>query len=266
MRRITVVAVTALVGLGLAGCGSDDSGSGTGGAAASSTAASPSISGDITVLAAASLTESFTTLGQQFEAAHPGVKVTFSFAGSSALATQITSGAPADVFASASTKNMDTVVAAGAAADPTVFAENVMEIAVPPSNPGQVTGVDSLASSGVKTALCQPQVPCGAAAEKVFANARVTVKPVTLEPDVKSVLSKVQLGEVDAGVVYVTDVQAAGDKVAGVEIPADVNASTSYPIAALTRSDNAATAAAFVDYVLSPQGAAVLTAAGFQQP
>ncbi len=266
MRRIATITVAALVGLGLGGCGSDDSGSGTGGGATASTAASPSVSGDITVLAAASLTESFTTLGRQFEAAHPGVKVTFGFAGSSALATQITSGAPADVFASASTKNMDTVVAAGAAADPTVFAENIMEIAVPPSNPGKVTGVDSLASSAVKTALCQPQVPCGAAAEKVFTNAQVTVKPVTLEPDVKSVLSKVQLGEVDAGVVYVTDVQAAGDKVVGVEIPADVNASTSYPIAALTKSANAATAAAFVDYVLSPAGATVLTAAGFQQP
>ena len=100
----------------------------------------------------------------------------------------------------------------------------------------------------------------------MFTNAEVTVTPVTLEPDVKSVLSKVQLGEVDAGVVYVTDVLAAGDKVKGVEIPADVNASTSYPIAALTRSANAAAAAAFVDYVLSPAGAAVLTAAGFQQP
>ena len=109
-------------------------------------------------------------------------------------------------------------------------------------------------------------MPCGATAEKVFANAKVTVQPVTLEPDVKSVLSKVQLGEVDAGMVYVTDVLAAGDKVRGVEIPADVNASTSYPIAALTSSANAAAAAAFVDYVLSPAGASVLTAAGFQQP
>ena len=266
MRRIALITLAGLVGLGLAACGSDDSGSGSGATTASSASASPSISGEITVLAAASLTESFTTVGQQFEAAHPGVKVTFSFAGSSALVTQITSGAPADVFASASTTNMDTVVAAGAAADATVFAQNTMEIAVPPSNPGTVTGLDSLASSAVKTALCQPQVPCGAAAEKVFSNAGVTVKPVTLEPDVKSVLSKVQLGEVDAGVVYVTDVRAAGDKVGGVEIPADVNASTSYPIAALTKSGNAAAAAAFVDYVLSPAGATVLTAAGFQQP
>jgi molybdate transport system substrate-binding protein len=266
MRRVTVVALAALVGLGLAGCGAGDPGSGTGAAAASPRGGSNPPSGDLTVLAAASLTEAFTTLGTQFEAAHPGVDVTFSFASSSALATQITSGAPADVFASASPATMDAVVAAGAAEHPAVFAENVMEIAVPPTNPGEVTGVESLASSAVKTALCQPQVPCGATAQEVFTDAGVVVKPVTLEPDVKSVLSKVLLGEVDAGVVYLTDVLAAGDKVVGVEIPADVNASTSYPIAALTRSTNAATAAAFVDYVLSPAGARVLTAAGFQQP
>jgi len=266
MGRIALVTAAVLIGAGLAGCGSDDSGSGTGAGAGSSTTGSPSISGDITVLAAASLTESFTTLGKQFEAAHPGVTVTFGFAGSSALAAQITSGAPADVFAAASTTNMDTVVAAGAADDPEVFAENVMEIAVPPSNPGRVTGLGSLASSGVTTALCQPQVPCGATAQQILTNARLPVQPVTLEPDVKSVLSKVKLGEVDAGLVYLTDVRAAGDEVAGVEIPADVNASTSYPIAALTRSSNTATARAFVDHVLSTEGATVLTAAGFRQP
>ena len=198
-----------------------------------SAAASPR-RGTITVLAAASLTEAFTTLGQQFEAAHPGVKVTFGFAGSSALATQITSGAPADVFASASTKNMDAVVAAGAAADPAVFAENTMEIAVPPSNPGKVTGVDVAGVPGREDGAVPASGAVRRDGAKVFTNAGVTVKPVTLEPDVKSVLSKVQLGEVDAGVVYVTDVLAAGDEVAGVEIPADVNASTSYPIAALT--------------------------------
>jgi len=266
MRRPRLALVAGIAGLALAGCGSSGSGGTAGGTASTSPSSSASVSGDITVLAAASLTGSFTTLGQQFEAAHPGVQVTLSFAASSALATQITSGAPADVFASASSTTMDAVVAAGAAASPTTFAKNVMEIAVPPANPGKVTGVSSLAGTAVKTALCQPQVPCGSTAQKVFTNAGVTVTPVTLEPDVKSVLSKVQLGEVDAGVVYVTDVLAAGEKVKGVEIPADVNASTSYPIAALTKSANAATAAAFVQYVLSPAGASVLTAAGFQQP
>ncbi|MDX6236331.1 MAG: molybdate transport system substrate-binding protein [Kribbellaceae bacterium] len=266
MRRFVVTLITGLVGVGLAGCGSGGSDSGSTGTASTShsASASPSLSGDLTVFAAASLKDSFTDLGKQFEAAHPGVKVTFSFAASSALAAQITSGAPADVFASASTKNMDKVAAAATA--PKVFAKNVMEIAVPPSNPGKVTGPNSLASPSVKTALCQPQVPCGATAAKVFTNAKITVKPVTLEPDVKAVLSKVQLGEVDAGVVYVTDVLAAGAKVKGVEIPADVNASTSYPIAALTKSANAKAASAFVDYVLSPTGGGVLTAAGFQKP
>ena len=268
MRHTVITVVAALVGLGAAGCGQggSDPGSG-GGAGGTASASSPgAVSGDLTVLAAASLTESFTTLGKQFEAANPGVKVTLSFAASSALANQVTSGAPADVFASASTTTMDAVVAAGAAADPKPFAQNVMQIAVPPANPGRVTGVADLASASVKTAVCQPQVPCGSTAHRVFVNAKLTVTPVTLEPDVRSVLSKVRLGEVDAGVVYVTDVLAAGDKVTGIEIPADVNAATSYPIAALTRSPNATTAAAFVDYVLSPAGASVLTAAGFQQP
>lgn len=270
MRRLVVPLVAGLVGVGLAGCGSAGSSTGSSDTASTSSpaspSASPSLSGPVTVFAAASLKDSFTRLGQQFEAAHQGVKVTFSFAASSALATQITSGAPADVFAAASTKNMDQVVVAGAASSPKVFARNVMEIAVPPANPGRVTGVSSLASSSVTSALCQPQVPCGTTAAKVFTNAGITVKPVTLEPDVKAVLSKVQLGEVDAGLVYVTDVLAAGDKVKGVPIPADVNASTSYPIAALTRSANAAAASAFADYVLSPDGASVLASAGFQKP
>jgi len=265
MRRFAIAFLaTALVAVGLAGCGSGDDSSGSSSSASGSSSAS--LSGSITVFAAASLTESFTTLGQQFETANPGVKVTFSFAASSALAMQITSGAPADVFASASTKNMDQVVSAGDASDPKVFATNVMEIAVPPANPGKVTGVESLASSSVKSALCQPQVPCGVVAQQVFTNAKITVKPVTLEPDVKSVLAKVQMNEVDAGMVYVTCVKEAGDKVKGVEIPADINASTDYPIAALSKSSNAAVAAAFVDYVLSPAGESVLTAAGFQQP
>jgi molybdate transport system substrate-binding protein len=264
VRRTAIALLVGVVALGFAACGSDAGGAG--GAASATASGSASLSGDLTVLAAASLTESFTTLGKQFEAAHPGVEVTFGFAASSTLATQIASGAPADVFASASATNMDAVVAAGAAADPKTFATNVMEIAVPPDNPGKVTGVDSLAGADVKTALCQPQVPCGTTAQQVFTDAKVTVTPVTLEPDVKSVLSKVQLGEVDAGVVYVTDVLAAGDKVKGVQIPDDVNASTSYPIAALTKSANAATAAAFVEYVLSPAGSSVLAAAGFQQP
>jgi molybdate transport system substrate-binding protein len=224
------------------------------------------LSGQITVLAAASLTGSFGAIGRQFEAAHPGTKVVFSFAASSALATQITAGAPADVFASASAKNMDAVVAAKAAEAPTVFAKNVMEIAVPPANPAKITALADLARPGVKVALCAETVPCGSAARKLFTNATITVKPVTNEVDVKATLSKVTLGEVDAGVVYVTDVLAAGAKVKGIAIPGDVNASTSYPIATLTASRNPALARAFVDHVLSVDGATALTEAGFEKP
>ena len=259
-------AVVAAVGLVAVGCGGSSSGGTAASSGGSPSASSSAITGTVNVFAAASLTEAFTTLGRQFEAAHPGVKVVFNFGPSSGLAEQINQGAPADVFASASTKNMDQVVSAGGASNPTPFVKNVMEIATPPSNPGHVTSVNDLAKSSVKVALCQAQVPCGATAQQVFTNAKITVKPVTEEVDVKSVLSKVELGEVDAGVVYVTDVRAAGSKVNGVVIPSNVNASTTYPIAALTKSHNAAASQAFVAYVLSPTGMSVLTADGFEQP
>jgi molybdate transport system substrate-binding protein len=260
-------AAAAITGITVAGCGSGSSGSPGGSPRASSpAAAAPALSGSITVFAASSLLGTFTQLGKQFEAAHPGVTVTFSFGASSALATQIVNGAPADVFASASPKNMQQVVTAGDAANPVTFARNVMEIAVPPANPGGVTSVADLAKSSVKVALCQPQVPCGATAAEVFANAKITVKPVTLEPDVKSVLSKVELDEVDAGVVYVTDVMAAGAKVTGVTIPVGLDASTAYPIAALSKSGDPALARAFAAYVSSAAGQGVLAAAGFEKP
>ena len=260
MRRFALAAVT-LAAFAVAGCSSSSSSS-----TASGSSSSAAQTGTITVLAASSLKETFTQLGKQFEAAHPGDTVKFSFGASSALAEQINSGAPADVFASAATKNMDQVVTTGNASNPQKFAENIMEVAVPPSNPAKVTSVNDLAKSSVKVALCQPQVPCGVVAAEVFKNAKLTVKPVTLQPDVKSVLTQVELGNVDAGVVYVTDVQAAGSKVKGVTIPANVNATTTYPIAALTHSEEQSIAQAFVAYVLSPPGEQVLKAAGFEQP
>jgi molybdate transport system substrate-binding protein len=265
-RIIALTAVAATAALVAAGCSSGKNSS-TPAAGASSTAGSTAaISGTVTVLAAASLTEAFNTLGKQFESAHPGTTVKFSFGASSDLAVQINQGAPADVFASASPKNMKQVVDAGGASTSTTFVKNVMEVAVPPSNPAHVTSVTDLAKSSVKVALCEPQVPCGVVAAEVFKNAKITVKPVTLEPDVKSTLSKVQLNEVDAGMVYVTDVRAAGSKVKGVVIPDDINASTEYPIAALTKTPNTAGAQAFVDLVLSPAGQSVLAADGFQKP
>ena len=265
MRRIAAP-LTALVALAtlVAGCGGSNGS--TGSPASTSTHKSPAVTGTINVFAASSLQEAFTKLGSQFEAAHPGTKVVFSFGPSSGLATQIGQGAPADVFASASTTNMDQVVSSGAAASPTNFVANRMEIAVPPKNPAGITGVADLAKKGVKVAVCQAAVPCGKTALKVFDNAKIKVRPVTQEIDVKSTLSKVTLGEVDAGVVYVTDVRAAGGSVKGIEIPANVNASTTYPIAPITSSKNKTTAQAFVAYVLSPDGLAALTAAGFSKP
>jgi molybdate transport system substrate-binding protein len=218
------------------------------------------------VFVAASLTGSFTQLGKQFEAMHKGDTVKFSFGPSSGLEAQITSGAPADVFASASPANMQGVVSAGDAANPQNFAKNIMEVAVPPSNPAHVTSVNDLAKKSVKVALCQPQVPCGKVAAEVFKNAGLTVKPVTLQPDVKSVLTQVETNNVDAGMVYVTDVMAAGSKVKGVTIPASENASTLYPIATISSSKQKSIAQAFVAYVLSPAGQQVLSAAGFEKP
>ena len=224
------------------------------------------VTGDLTVFAAASLTGAFTTLGDRFEAAHPGTHVTFSFGASSELATQIAQGAPADVFASASPATMETVTAAGEASGPQTFASNVLEIAVPAGNPAKVVGLADFARPGIKVALCAEQVPCGAAAVKLLRAVGVTAHPVTLEKDVKAALSKVQLGEVDAALVYRTDVQAAAGKVTGIEIPEAGGAVNRYPIAALAHARNAAAARAFVAYVLSADGRAVLRDAGFTLP
>lgn len=220
--------------------------------------------GAITVYAAASLTGAFTTLKNQFRARHPGARITLTFGASSELSTQIDQGAPADVFASASEKNMRALGAI--AVTPTDFAANTLEIAVPPNNPARIAALSDLAKSDVKVAVCDPTVPCGAVAATVFKNANVTVRPTATEADVKATLAVVESGEVDAGLVYVTDVRAAGAKVKGVPIDPSVNASTTYPIAVLQHAKNAALAKTFVDYVLSPDGAATLAADGFSRP
>lgn len=257
-RAATVVAVLSAVAL-LAGCGrsTDDAGS---------TATPGAVHGEITVFAAASLSESFGELADRFESDHPGTSVVLSLGPSSGLATQITQGAPADVFAAASQATMARVVDAGLAADPTTFATNRMQLVVPAANPARVRGLADLARPGVKLALCQPAVPCGVTAQQVLTAAGVTVTPVTQESDVKAVLAKVRLGEVDAGLVYVTDVRATDDEVRGIEVPTDVNASTAYPIAALKSAQNLPTATAFVDLVLSSTGREVLATAGFGAP
>jgi molybdate transport system substrate-binding protein len=263
---VAVAAASVTAACGSSSTGSSNASPSSSAPASAATSSAAALSGSVTVLAASSLTEAFNTIAKQFETAHPGVTIKLSYGASSALALQITQGAPVDVFASASPKNMEQVTSAKLATTSTNFVKNVMEIAVPPNNPANISGVDDLAKSGVKVALCQAQVPCGATAEKVFSNAKITVKPVTLEADVKSTLAKVETDEVDAGVVYVTDVRSAGTKVKGIVIPADINASTEYPIAALTKAPNSAGAAAFVAYVLSPAGQSVLSADGFEQP
>jgi molybdate transport system substrate-binding protein len=225
------------------------------------------VTGDITVFAAASLTESFTQIGKDFEAANPGAKVTFSFAGSSALATQINQGAPADVFASASPATMKTVTDAGNAdGTPVVFVKNQLVIAVPKGNPKAIKGLSDLTKAGVKVALCAEQVPCGAAAKTALAAANVALTPVTLEQDVKAALSKVKLGEVDAALVYRTDAKSAASDVDGVEFPESAGAINDYPIVTIKTTKNKAAADAFVAYARSDKGKAVLTNVGFQAP
>ena len=260
--RTTLAGLVTLTVAGLAGCGG---GSNTAGPPAASSSAG--VTGTVTVFAAASLTESFTKIGKDFEAANPGTKVTFNFAGSSALATQINQGAPADVFASASPTNMKTVTDAGNAdGTPTTFVRNQLVIAVGEGNPKGITGLSDLTKPGIKVALCAEQVPCGAAAKKALSAAGVKVTPVTLEQDVKAALAKVKLGEVDAALVYRTDAKSAESDVDAVEFPESAQAINDYPIVVLKNAPNKAGASAFVASVLSDKGKAVLTAAGFQSP
>ena len=265
-RSAAILAVVAAVSL--TACSSSTGGAPTSSAPApsSSTASSMAASGSITVFAASSLKGAFTDIGTAFQQAYPGTTVTFNFGPSSGLATQITQGAPADVFASASKKTMETVTTAGDATNTEVFATNTMEIATPASGGASVTSLADLSKPGIKVAVCQKDVPCGVAAQTLFDQNKVTVTPSTEEVDVKAVLSKVELGEVDAGIVYVTDVKAAADKVKGIEIPAAQNVETRYPIAPMTKSQNSATAQAFVDFVLSRAGQTILVNAGFAQP
>jgi molybdate transport system substrate-binding protein len=227
------------------------------------TSAAPATS--ITVFAAASLTEAFNQIGTDFQA-KSGVKVSFNFGSSATLATQITQGAPADVFAAASPVTMQTVMDAGNAGTPVDFVSNTLRIAVPTGNPGRITGLADFADESKTIAICAPQVPCGAAAVKVFQVAKITPKPDTLEADVKATLAKVAADEVDAALVYRTDVISAPAKVAGIDFPEAAQAVNTYPIAVLAHTKSPEVAQAFVDYVRSPSGQAVLAKAGFAKP
>ncbi|GEL45910.1 molybdate-binding protein [Cellulomonas hominis] len=219
------------------------------------------LTGELVVFAAASLQDAFTELGEQLEQENPGLTVTFSFGGSSTLATQLVSGAPADVFAAASATTM--ADAAEVTGEPQLFARNTLEIAVPAGNPAGVTGLADLADPDRTIALCAVEVPCGAAAEKAFAAAGLTPAPDTYEKDVTATLTKVQLGEVDAALVYRTDVIGAGASVEGIDFPESAEAVNDYPIALLADAPNPGAAAAFVALVLSASGQDLLAGAGF---
>ncbi len=248
LRRL-VAAVLAL--LSLAGCGS---------------AAGDAPTRTVTVFAAASLTTAFPRLAEQFEREHPGTEVTVSFGPSSALAQQILSGAPADVFASAAAGPMAQVVDAGQAEAPRPFARGTAQIAVARQSADRVRRLQDLSAPGVKVALCQPKVPCGALAQQVLDRSGVAVTPVTRGLDARAVLALVRSGEVDAGIVYATDVRSAGGEVRGVAVPPEASASTTYPIAPVRTARDAALARAFVDAVLSPAGQQVLAEEGFSAP
>jgi molybdate transport system substrate-binding protein len=222
--------------------------------------------GTLTVFAAASLTEPFTALGRTFESTRPGVKVRFNFGGSSTLAQQIVQGAPVDVYAAASPATMRTVVGDGSVGPggTPVFARNRLVIAVPQGASRQVRGLRDLARPGLKVVLCAPQVPCGAAAERALEAAGVRVRAVSQEQDVKAVLTKISMGEADAGLVYRSDVKAAARRVRGIEFPESAQAVNDYPIAVLERAPERGLAEQFVALVRSAQGRTVLTQAGFE--
>jgi molybdate transport system substrate-binding protein len=253
--RIRLTAVLAVAALALAACGGgDDSGGGSSAASAS----------EIKVFAAASLTAAFTKLGDDFSAANGGTKVTFNFAGSQALATQIQQAAPADVFASADIPNMGKVK--DLVNTPRNFASNLLAIVVEKGNPKDVKGLEDLARPDLKVVLAAEEVPAGKYAKQVLDQAGVSVTPVSQEDNVKAVVTKVSLGEADAGIVYVTDVTAGGNKVEGVDIPKDQNVTATYPIATVKASKAQDKAQAFMDLVLSAEGQQVLKQYGFLPP
>jgi molybdate transport system substrate-binding protein len=268
MTRRTATLAAAVLVLSTAACGSGDDATGSGSSSSSSSSSSSAaLSGEVTVFAAASLKRTFTEIGAELEKAHPGTKVTFNFAGSSDLVAQIQQGAPADVFASADTTNMDKATGdALTAATPVDFASNTLEIAVPSGNPAKIASLADLAGSGVKVVLCAPVVPCGSAAAKVEAAAKIDIKPVSEEQSVTDVLGKVTSGEADAGLVYVTDARGAGDKVQGIEFAESSSAVNIYPIATLRASKNAALADAFLQAVTGEPGQGILATAGFAKP
>ena len=250
--------IMVVLGIGTA-CGGDDKPK----EAASTSSTTAGLRGNLTVLAAASLSEAFKELGTAFEGKHPGTKLTFSFDASSALATQANNGAPADLFASADQANMKKVTEAGNATGAKVFARNRLAIVVAKGNPKKITALTDFDKPSVTFVVCAPEVPCGKYGAEALNKAGVKARPKSLETNVKAVVTKVTSGAVDAGIGYVTDAKAAGGSAEGVDIADRYNVVAEYPMAVLKQSGNSNLAYAFLDYILGPDAQAVLAKYGF---
>ncbi|WP_299569930.1 molybdate ABC transporter substrate-binding protein [uncultured Williamsia sp.] len=257
-NRLRVAGLVLAVAALATACSSNDT-SGSSAASGSSSASDAPVT--LTVFAAASLKKGFTEIAQDFEKAHPNVKVRTTFDGSSALVTQIKQGASADVIATADQKTMTSLGAD--ALDSTTFTRNVLTIITAPGNPKNITSVRDLARSGVTTVLCAPQVPCGNAAAIVEKNTGVDIRPASEETSVSGVVTKVTSGQADAGLVYTSDAKAAGTKVAAVNDPAFAAVVNEYPIATVKGTQHAGEAKQFIDLVTGTEGQQVLSALGF---
>ncbi|CAD5995239.1 molybdate ABC transporter substrate-binding protein [Agreia sp. COWG] len=265
MKKIVLVSLSlAAAAALLAGCSATAADSAGGSATSSATAAEPQT---LTVFAAASLKDTFSDLASEFEDSHPGVTVSLNFAGSADLVTQVTEGAPADVVAFADEKNMKKLTDASLiSGTPSLFASNTLTIAVPPDNPAGITSFNDLAKPDANVVICAAQVPCGSATVKIEQATGVTLTPVSEESAVTDVLGKVSSGEADAGLVYVTDVTAAGDSVKGISFPEASGAVNKYPIGIVNTTKLSELATQFQDLVTGADGQKILAAAGFAKP
>ncbi|SCK39301.1 molybdate transport system substrate-binding protein [Streptomyces sp. WMMB 714] len=259
LRRAAAAVLTTALVVPLSACGSD--GKDSGGTKDDSGNAPKA---DLTVLAASSLTDVFKTAGKAYEKENPGTKLKFSFAGSQELAAQVKQGAPADALVTADTRTMDGL--GSDTGDSTVIAKNRLVIATGKDNPEKVENLEDLADPELKVVLAAPEVPVGRYSEEVLDKQKIDVRPVSQEPNVRAVLSKVELGEADAGIVYKTDAATVPDKVDAIRIPDDENAVASYPAATLKSSKNSKAAEAFVKWLSTPEAQKFLRDAGFQKP